>query len=144
MDQGITRLCKWCLYFYKLGSERWILTGTAGWREYTSHHLHSRPSWVLKVHAKALLIDKHTGHFSETHGVLFGGPACMLVPHLFGWCNHILKDTAEHVSHFRGVFEKLSQAGLKLKPSKCRSFQTRISYLGHVVSEKGTETDPKK
>ena len=33
---------------------------------------------------------------------------------------------------------------MKLKPSKCEFFKTRISYLGHVVSKDGIETDPKK
>ena len=40
------------------------------------------------------------------------------------WCLIYLDDViifsktpAEHVSHLRGVFEKLSQAGLKLKPA---------------------------
>ena len=36
------------------------------------------------------------------------------------------------------------EAGLKLKPSKCEFFRTRISYLGHIVSKDGIETDPKK
>ena len=54
------------------------------------------------------------------------------------------KAPVEHVSCLRGVFEEFSQAGLKLKPSKCGFFQTRISYLGHIISEKGIETDPKK
>ena len=36
------------------------------------------------------------------------------------------------------------EAGLKLKPSKCEFFRTRISYLGHVVSKDGIETDPKR
>ena len=35
------------------------------------------------------------------------------------------------------------EAGLKLKPSKCEFFRTRISYLGHIVSKDGIETDPK-
>ena len=42
------------------------------------------------------------------------------------------------------MFEKLSKAGLKLKPSKCEFFKDQISYLGHVVSAKGIATDPKK
>ena len=42
------------------------------------------------------------------------------------------------------MFEKLSKAGLKLKPSKCEFFKERISYLGHIVSSNGIETDPKK
>ena len=47
------------------------------------------------------------------------------------------KTPAEHISHLWGVFEKLSWAGLQLKPSKCSFFQMRISYLSHVVSKKG-------
>ena len=33
---------------------------------------------------------------------------------------------------------------MKLKPSKCEFFKCRIAYLGHIVSDKGIETDPKK
>ena len=33
---------------------------------------------------------------------------------------------------------------MKLKPSKCKFFKCRIVYLGHIVSDKGIETDPKK
>ena len=42
------------------------------------------------------------------------------------------------------VFQKLREAGLKLKPSKCDFFKDRIAYLGHIVSKAGIETDPKK
>ena len=41
-------------------------------------------------------------------------------------------------------FEKLATAGLKLKPSKCEFFKSKIAYLGHIVSTKGIKTDPKK
>ena len=34
--------------------------------------------------------------------------------------------------------------GLKLKPSKCELFKTSLLYLGHIVSEDGIRTDPKK
>ena len=33
---------------------------------------------------------------------------------------------------------------MKLKPSKCEFFKSRINYLGHIVSRNGIETDPKK
>ena len=32
----------------------------------------------------------------------------------------------EHVTHVQGVFEKLTKAGLKLKPSKCESFKDSL------------------
>ena len=42
------------------------------------------------------------------------------------------------------MFEKLAKAGLKLKPSKWEFFKSKIVYLGHILSAKGIETDPKK
>ena len=44
----------------------------------------------------------------------------------------------------RGVFNRIAQTNLKLKPSKCKLFKTQIAYLGHIVSKYGEETDPKK
>ena len=44
----------------------------------------------------------------------------------------------------QGVFDKLAKAGLKLKPSKCEFCKSKITYLGHIVSAAGIETDPKK
>ena len=39
---------------------------------------------------------------------------------------------------------KLSNAGLKLKPSKCSFFKNEITYLGHLITADGIATDPKK
>ena len=50
----------------------------------------------------------------------------------------------EHVERLQAVFERLAEHNLKLKPSKCELFKERVSYLGHVVSEKGIHTDPTK
>ena len=33
---------------------------------------------------------------------------------------------------------------LKLKPSKCKFFKSKITYLGRIVSVVGIETDPRK
>ena len=70
---------------------------------------------------------------------------------LLNWCIIYLDDIIvfsdnpkEHLTRLRGVFAKLAKAGLKLKPSKCEFFKTKITYLGHIVSSKGIETDPKK
>ena len=50
----------------------------------------------------------------------------------------------EHLERLEAVFSRLKQHGLKLKPSKCEFFKNRVTYLGHVVSESGVETDPDK
>ena len=50
----------------------------------------------------------------------------------------------EHVKRLQSVFKKLDQEGLRLKPSKCKFFKKRVEYLGHIISENGIETNPKK
>ena len=54
------------------------------------------------------------------------------------------KTPKEHLKQLRGVFERLAQVGLKLKPLKCEFFRDSLQYLGHIVSRKGIATDPKK
>ena len=50
----------------------------------------------------------------------------------------------EHVQRLSMVFERLIEAGLKLSPEKCKLFQDKIKYLGHIVSAEGIATDPEK
>lgn len=50
----------------------------------------------------------------------------------------------EHEQRLLRVLNRLREYGLKLSPEKCKFFQTSVRYLGHVVSEKGVETDPDK
>ena len=40
----------------------------------------------------------------------------------------------EHLQNLKAVFERLRQAVLKLKPSKCVFFQRSVQYLGYIVS----------
>ena len=54
------------------------------------------------------------------------------------------KTFEQGMEHLTEVFERLQNAGLKLKPRKCHLFQTEVFYLRHKVSEKGIETDPQK
>ena len=55
-----------------------------------------------------------------------------------------LKDLASHLERLDTMFQKLEQAGLKLKPSKCELFQWQITYLGHIVSVQGIATNESK
>ena len=50
----------------------------------------------------------------------------------------------EELERLRRVFQRIDEGGLKLNPAKCSFFQKKISYLGHIVSEQGVETDPEK
>ena len=50
----------------------------------------------------------------------------------------------EHLERLEAVFSRLAQHNLKLKASKCEFLRSRVTYLGHVVSEDGIETDPEK
>ena len=42
------------------------------------------------------------------------------------------------------MFQKLEQAGLKLKPSKCELISRQITYIGHIVSAQGIVTNEGK
>ena len=54
------------------------------------------------------------------------------------------KSQQEAITRLGTIFQKLREVGLKLKPSKCKLFKTSLLYLGHIVSEDGIRTDPKK
>ena len=43
----------------------------------------------------------------------------------------------EQLARLGQVFDRLTQANLKLKPSKCSLCQRSVDFLGHVVSEQG-------
>ena len=50
----------------------------------------------------------------------------------------------EHVDHLRRVLTRLRQANLKLKPLKCHFLRHSIEYLGHVITRKGLQPNPKQ
>ena len=54
------------------------------------------------------------------------------------------RDLDEHLLRLRRVFERLQNAGLKVKPSKCKILQRQVSFLGHVIDSDGISTDPEK
>jgi Reverse transcriptase (RNA-dependent DNA polymerase) len=45
------------------------------------------------------------------------------------------RDLKEHKTHVRQVLEKLREAGLFLKPSKCQFHVQEVEFLGFVISE---------
>ena len=54
------------------------------------------------------------------------------------------KTADEHITHLRDVFQRLKEAGLKMKMSKCAFMRREIAFLGHRVSDKGVSVDPAK
>lgn len=50
----------------------------------------------------------------------------------------------QHIDRLELVFKRLSDHGLKVKPSKCHFFKRSVKYLGHRVSEEGVSTDEDK
>lgn len=54
------------------------------------------------------------------------------------------KSFDEHLRKIRSVFERLSCAGLWLKPKKCVFLRDEVPYLGHVISAEGLKPDPAK
>lgn len=50
----------------------------------------------------------------------------------------------EAIKRLRTVLQRLRDAGLKLSPKKCILLQQSVPFLGHVVSDHGVSTDPKK
>lgn len=50
----------------------------------------------------------------------------------------------EHEQRLLKVLARLEEAGLKLSLDKCQFCRSRVTYVGHIVSEHGIATDPSK
>ena len=48
----------------------------------------------------------------------------------------------EHLRNLATVFDRIREAGLKLKPAKCQFLQDQVQYLGHIVTREGIAADP--
>ena len=49
-----------------------------------------------------------------------------------------------HLTDLELVLDRFRQANLKLKATKCKLFQERVRFVGHLVSKNGLEVDPVK
>ena len=69
------------------------------------------------------------------------------LPFAFGYLDDILifsPDMDTHLDHVRQLFDRLREADLKLKESKCNFLKAHVQYLGHLISGKGIEPVPEK
>ena len=85
--------------------------------------------------ADAIWVDKCTSHTPKSNGNLQPSWCIIYLDHMI-----IFSKTPDH----QKIFEILVEAVLKLKPSKCKLFQKCTAYLGHLISNGGIETYPKK
>ena len=100
------------------------------------------------------------GHF-EFNVVPFGltnAPAtferlmeCVLAGLTFEECLIYLDDIVvfsttfdQHLERLKAVFQRLREAGMKLKASKCHFAKMEVKYLGHIESKQGIRADPDK
>ena len=50
----------------------------------------------------------------------------------------------EHLDHLRLVMNRLRQAKLKLKPTKCHFVRHSVEFLGHIITSSGLSPNPKQ
>ena len=58
--------------------------------------------------------------------------------------NRLRSQLHQDVGCLDTALERLEQANLKLKPSKCGFGKTSVTFLGNVISDKGLSTKPDK
>lgn len=54
------------------------------------------------------------------------------------------RDVPQLIGNCREVLKRLRKHNLKLKPAKCVFGVTQVNFLGHVISPKGVEIDPRR
>ena len=53
------------------------------------------------------------------------------------------KTLESHIENLNAVFERIKDAGLKLRPDKCSFLKTEVEFLGHIISVDGIKPDPR-
>ena len=69
------------------------------------------------------------------------------LPFAFGYLDDILifsPDIDTHLYHIEILFQRLREAKLKLKESKCNFLKKHVQYLGHLILGEGMEPVPEK
>ncbi len=47
----------------------------------------------------------------------------------------------EHIKHVRTVLQKIREANLKLKPTKCKQFKQELTFVGYRITARSIELD---
>ena len=62
---------------------------------------------------------------------------------MFAYLDDIIivsKDHESHLENLKLVFQRLREAGLKVKITKCEFLKAKIKFLGHMVDGEGIHT----
>ena len=54
------------------------------------------------------------------------------------------KTKDEHIKRLKNVFQKIKDAGLKLKRDKCQFMKEETKFLGHIINKNGIKTEESK
>ncbi|XP_054287580.1 uncharacterized protein K02A2.6-like [Macrosteles quadrilineatus] len=54
------------------------------------------------------------------------------------------RNKEEHLMNLKEVLKRMSDAGLKAKKEKCRFMQNSVTYLGHIIDERGIHPTKEK
>ena len=54
------------------------------------------------------------------------------------------KTPEEYIERLVQVFRNFGEVNLEKNPTKCAFIQTKVQFLGHVISKNGLESDPEK
>lgn len=87
-------------------------------------------------------LASNRGYFQSMMGKLL-----ISIPRVKVFINDIVitgKDEAEHLENLHTIFDKLREAGLKVRKDKCEFLQDRISCLRHIIDKNGIHVSKEK
>lgn len=96
-------------------------------------------SWEQEIRLLWCLFSARKCVFKALYCVKFTWP--ILSKNVLLGCQEMRKVILQRLEMVLG---QLQREGLKAKAEKCAFFQQQVSYLGHVISNQGVSTDPKK
>ena len=89
------------------------------------------------------LTDSPNTFQSLMEHVLVGLTWNITVPNLYD-CINFSKTPEEHIKRLQQVFHRFCEANLKINLTKCAFFQTKVQFLGHIISKNALKADPEK
>ena len=96
----------------------------------------------MATHANGIDVNPNTFQSLMEH-VLVGLTWNITVPYLDD-CIIFSKTPEEHIKRLQQVFQRFRVANIKINPTKSAFFETKVQFLGHVISKNGLEADPEK